>query len=346
MRGPNLSALPDEMLQHILSFLPAQEAVQTCVLARRWRHLWRSTMGLRLIGRDGPGPARDLQKFVGNLLKLREKGTDLHTVEIKFDGFSQGDDLPYVVLWIRSALICKVRSLTLHHLGPILYLDTDQHSGPFLCELDGSHLASPYLRTVDLESVALEYSFLDFASCPALEDLKLHKCYLCDLTISSSSLKHLSITDCHSDFPCRLHVSALGLVSLRLDNFWGITPSFENMVLLETAWVNLGRHCQDELVLLGGISSARHLELISEFQNGPNHEVEMKGSYGTMEGPSAAISEHLKIVEVKCNAVDEMILEVLKFLLAFNIRKLTNDTFDALFVLKLAFICVKENIHG
>jgi hypothetical protein len=65
------------------------------------------------------------------------------------------------------------------------------------------------------------------------------------------------------------------------------------MVLLETAWVNLGHHCQDtccnyfqygiycgadnpclscedytdELALLGGISSARHLELISEFQN-------------------------------------------------------------------------------
>jgi hypothetical protein len=72
--------------------------------------------------------------------------------------------------------------------------------------------------------------------------------------------------------------------------------------------------------------------------------VEMKGNYGTMEGPSA-ISEHLKIVQVKCNAVDEKILEVLKFLCALNIRKLTSDTFDALYLLKLAFICVKENKH-
>ena len=48
----------------------------------------------------------------------------------------------------------------------------------------------------------------------------------------------------------------------------------------------------------------------------------MKGSYKTMKGPSA-ISEHLKIVEVKCNVVDERILKVLKFLHAFNIRKLT-----------------------
>ena len=64
-----------------------------------------------------------------------------------------------------------------------------------------------------------------------------------------------------------------------------------------------------------------------------------------MEGPSA-ISEHLKIVEVKCNAVDERILEVFKFLRAFNIRKLTNDTFDALCILKIAFICVKESNRG
>ena len=64
-----------------------------------------------------------------------------------------------------------------------------------------------------------------------------------------------------------------------------------------------------------------------------------------MEGQSA-ISEHLKIVEVKCSEVDERILEVLKFLRAFNIRKLTNDTFDAFYILKIAFICVKESKHG
>ncbi|KAI4979273.1 hypothetical protein ZWY2020_016026 [Hordeum vulgare] len=36
-------ALPDNILHHMLSFLPAR----TCMLARRWRHLWRSTAGDR-----------------------------------------------------------------------------------------------------------------------------------------------------------------------------------------------------------------------------------------------------------------------------------------------------------
>jgi hypothetical protein len=64
----------------------------------------------------------------------------------------------------------------------------------------------------------------------------------------------------------------------------------------------------------------------------------MKGSYSSVEGPTA-ISEHLNMVEVKCNAVDEKVLKVLKFLTAFNIRKLTNNTFLALYILKLAFTC-------
>ena len=45
-----------------------------------------------------------------------------------------------------------------------------------------------------------------------------------------------------------------------------------------------------------------------------------------MEGPSA-ISKHLKIVEVKCNVVDERIQKVLKFLSAFNIGKLAITLF-------------------
>uniref|UniRef100_A0A453N1H7 Uncharacterized protein n=1 Tax=Aegilops tauschii subsp. strangulata TaxID=200361 RepID=A0A453N1H7_AEGTS len=55
------------------------------------------------------------------------------------------------------------------------------------------------------------------------------------------------------------------------------------------------------------------------FSKGPNHKVEMKGSFSSMER-SSAIPEHLNIVEVKCTVVEERILKVLKFLCAFDIR--------------------------
>ena len=70
--------------------------------------------------------------------------------------------------------------------------------------------------------------------------------------------------------------------------------------------------------------------------------MEMKGSYRSMEGPSA-ISEHLKIVEVKCNVVDKRILKVLRFLSALNMRKLTS--LHTLCILKLPFICAKKNVR-
>jgi hypothetical protein len=41
--GPDrLSALPDCLLHIIMSSLKARQAVQTCVLSTRWRHLWRT----------------------------------------------------------------------------------------------------------------------------------------------------------------------------------------------------------------------------------------------------------------------------------------------------------------
>ncbi|XP_051195541.1 putative F-box/LRR-repeat protein At3g59160 [Lolium perenne] len=386
-----ISALPDSLLHHVLSFLPAQASVRTCVLARRWRHLWRSTTGLRIVGLDDEVEldVEDLRKFVDHLLILRER-TDLHSVEIKFNEFCE-EDQPYVKTWVRFALMCKVRTLTLH-VGASEYLD-----------LDDLPLVSRHLRTLDLDGVGLQETFLDFGSCPVLQDLKMSHCDINACRISSHSLKHLTIYCCHNHFDCRIHVSTPCLVSLELSHFSGRTPFLENMALLESAHVYLSDYCQDvclnydsgvfcgannnackncvpieddcsrEYVLLGGISNAKHLKLLPEsktfifardlkhcptftklktlllneywcegpdldplacilknspvlekltlqlFSTGPNHKVVIKGSYSSMERPSA-ISEHLNMVEVKCNVIDDKILKVLKFLTTFNIR--------------------------
>ncbi|CAM0947575.1 unnamed protein product [Alopecurus aequalis] len=358
-----IGALPDHLLHHLLSFLPVQAAVRTCVLARRWRHLWRSTTSLRILADniDIYAPVQDLRKFMDHLLVLRER-TDLDTVEIKFSDYSK-DDALYVNLWIRFAVMCKVRVLTLHgNVVPYLRL----HNLPFV---------SQHLRILDLDGVALQETLLNFTSCPALEDLKMTDCAINAGSISSGSLKHLSISGCQSYLGSRVHISTPGLVSLKLVGFLGRTPFLENMALLETAHVELGEDCEDvclnydsgvlcgannnacqncvpnnddcsNCVLLGGVSGAKHLKLISEtgkapdldplacilkhapvlekltlqlFCKGPNHKMEMKGSYSSAER-SSAISEHLNIVEVKCNVVDEKIFKVLKFMCSFNIR--------------------------
>uniref|UniRef100_A0ACD5X8P8 Uncharacterized protein n=1 Tax=Avena sativa TaxID=4498 RepID=A0ACD5X8P8_AVESA len=388
-----IGALPDGVIHYLLSFLPVQEAVRTCVLARRWRHLWKSTTGLRIVGAKGPVSVRDLRKFVDHLLILRER-TDLDTVEIGFSKLRE-EDVPFVNLWIRFALESKVRALSVCH----------KHANqPF--SLVGLPFASRYLTTLGLHGARLKGTFLDFSSCPALDDLKISLCVINVSKIASRSLKHLKMFRCWSSLDQRVRVSAPCLVSFKLDGFSGRSPLLERMPLLETAFLNFGvlPHTPNDIclhysrsgvfcgandvkcvnclyndgssnssVLLGALDNAKHLKLeypsgmiiftrdlewCPTFNNlrnlllndywcvGPDFsaltcilkhcpvleeltlqlvsegvrpKVEMKGSYSSMER-STVFSQHLKIVNVKCNVVDEKVAKVLKFLCTLNLR--------------------------
>ena len=68
-----ISVLPDSLLIHILSFLPAKYAVATCLLSKRWRQLWRfiATLDLEIAYPD------QLEFFVKFVDKL------LHSVDLK-----------------------------------------------------------------------------------------------------------------------------------------------------------------------------------------------------------------------------------------------------------------------
>ncbi|KAK8448855.1 hypothetical protein SEVIR_7G113950v4 [Setaria viridis] len=46
--GDRLSQLPDSLLHSVLSRLGSRQVVQTCVLSRRWRQLWRAARTIDL----------------------------------------------------------------------------------------------------------------------------------------------------------------------------------------------------------------------------------------------------------------------------------------------------------
>ncbi|CAL4981844.1 unnamed protein product [Urochloa decumbens] len=393
-RAASLDVLPDEVLGHVLSFLPAQEAVRTCVLARRWRHLWRNASGLHIScdGEEEGASMKELREFVDHLFLIRG-GSPLDTCQLSLlhldDNYA---DNRRIHLWIRHVLMCRVRELS---------LNISWNGDPARFYLDDLPLISQHLKRLELSSLHLTGSFVDFYSCPALEVLEIKDCDIINLDrISSQSLKSLSISDyCDFSENDRIHVCAPNLVSLWLEVAYGKAPILESMPSLLEAVVKIygndtdcchhydfgdsededcpcsGVHGDTDCVLLQGLSEAQSLVLIADFRmfifrmdlkccpifsnlktlllvdfwcvptdfsalasilehspvlekltlklfcKEPKSKVQMKGSPDQIER-SNAISQHLKVVEVKCEVVDDLVLDVLEFLNILGIYKL------------------------
>ena len=86
-----LSTLPEDVIHLVLSLLPSCQAVRTCVLATRWRTLWKSVPAIRLDAYAGTYQfGQDLSHFVHSLLRYRDP-TPLRECEILFNGDHRHD---------------------------------------------------------------------------------------------------------------------------------------------------------------------------------------------------------------------------------------------------------------
>lgn len=286
-----IGALPDGVLEDILSFLPAQDAVRTCFLARRWRHLWKSAKALCIVGADGKflGSIEELREFVDILLSSRGSAP-LDTFELRFGDFGDfsfsgfaDEDLPRLSTWFGYAVACKARVLRLR-------LHNDYESFHAFIKLGSWPLVSNHLTRLELQGVGVCSSFPDFSNCLALEHLEFVKCEFSLVErILSHSLKYLAISDSICGFydPFRIHICAPNLVSLRLDQLYGRTPVLESMQSLVDAFIRIPETCLDQCeqwhanywdcdckscdnhensdccVLLKGLSEAKKLALLS-----------------------------------------------------------------------------------
>ena len=247
MEEDSISMLPDEVIEVILSRLTITEAARTSILSSRWRHNWRYFSGsldfdghlMYLFSHIWRIKLEELDKFlpkerdkfisgVNQVLKSIQSPT-LEGLRICFD---MTDHSSAVDGWVQYAIQKKVKKLELDlsYFPPELELDDeldlwhDELDDEFYVDLyddllfqydissvllNFTSLISLHLKFVDVSGESLECLL---SSCPYLEELAVTRSRsLKSLRVSmpSSKLKRLEITNCNKLKTLQLNVKSL-----------------------------------------------------------------------------------------------------------------------------------------
>ncbi|XP_078150082.1 FBD-associated F-box protein At5g60610-like [Carex rostrata] len=206
-----ISRLPDPILHQILGLLKIEEAVQTCVLSKRWEHLWTSLSSLNFhcdydnseaYGGDEWFVKNEaiygrFATFVNSLL-MRRQSLDLDVFRLFCNKLWSG----YEREWVRYAVNHnpRVLDLALTRSLPWCVYTCSSLEELYLTGIYPSDLIVnlPKLRKLticlaDLNSICVKNLL---SGCPILEFLQLELCIVRDSVIAHEFLKHLAIINC------------------------------------------------------------------------------------------------------------------------------------------------------
>jgi hypothetical protein len=96
-----LSDLPDGVLLHILSFLNTKHVVRTCVLSKRWKHLWKRIPTL-ILHSSRFSSVRQFYIFVSNILTRLDNSTALHALDLNRLGNIEPQLLKKILNYVSS----------------------------------------------------------------------------------------------------------------------------------------------------------------------------------------------------------------------------------------------------
>ncbi|XP_062091717.1 F-box/LRR-repeat protein At4g14103-like [Humulus lupulus] len=241
-----ISKLPDAVITHILSFLPTDEASQTCILSKRWKLIWHFVPILSFSDADYLSPL-DLYQFVDDCLEHRKRGmyymvgSVITSFKLEMNYCYQASKAYVVDKWLAFAVQNKVKEINLrlnsspldnyhYWLSETVFIARDLT----ILQLEGLDLGTnssiklPALKTLSLNSCYFDDDglgdglFKILLGCPSLEKLLIHSCLnLCSagdqLRLRSSSLKFIKIDNFENVVPIR--VEAINLESLELSGF-------------------------------------------------------------------------------------------------------------------------------
>uniref|UniRef100_A0A803ME70 F-box domain-containing protein n=1 Tax=Chenopodium quinoa TaxID=63459 RepID=A0A803ME70_CHEQI len=249
-----LSELPDEILVHILSFLPILDAVRT-VLIRRFGNLWTLVSSLHFKdyeffkAENWPGIRIDYDEhiprftsFVRNVLMLH-KGIPVDKFLLRFLDVDVCDDdcesfITDIKLWIRFAIGREVKELEVQfEIDDFdLFLPRCVFTSQFLvklkfdrCEIEGlSRVQMGSLRKLSLTFVKVSNEMFKkvIFGCPSLQELVLRYAYgLNELQFTAPNIekldlksRYLSVLDCPNLKILNIHLNCSTVSCLQIDN--------------------------------------------------------------------------------------------------------------------------------
>ncbi|XP_066335888.1 MEIOTIC F-BOX protein MOF-like isoform X2 [Miscanthus floridulus] len=223
--GPDrLSSQPDCLLHTIMSSLKARQAVQTCVLSTRWRHLWRSVPCLDIdfdefnkappsddssSSDDGTSDS-DSDRWNDDPDDDDDDDDNIHNDWEHFTKYKDWEDFEdFAMTLIRRCNIAQLDSFRLHTDGSRAPEFGNRVAAGWLhramkyCTPDranqqGLSSGSWRLKRLHLCHVLLDDHFVKCVSsvCRSLEDLELDNCSCEIQSITSQSLKTLVLKRC------------------------------------------------------------------------------------------------------------------------------------------------------
>ncbi|KAI3900616.1 hypothetical protein MKW92_011762 [Papaver armeniacum] len=207
-----ISDLPDELIHHILSFVPTKCAMSTCILSKRWKYIsnsiptldFRGWRAVKSTAKQKRLETQQFMDFLDTVLCLHDK-PNIKKFYLSWDAFP---DEPRVNKWISIVIKRKVEELFLKaspitsFIFPLSLFTCDSLT---VLDLDGFKLnvpktvCFPTLKLLRLSSMQLVNGMSPnhlLSNCPILEELSLMSCdgfRYEGLCIANPSLKRLNI---------------------------------------------------------------------------------------------------------------------------------------------------------
>ncbi|KAK7392755.1 hypothetical protein VNO78_21202 [Psophocarpus tetragonolobus] len=222
-----LNELPEGVILHIMKFMDAKHAVQTCVLSKRWKELWKHLTTLSF-SHEFHRTVISYNKFVPRVLSNRNSSLSLQNLDIWAFDLQSPNLLDFVTQY---ALLHSVEHLAVtinivsHHFFSLIfssltltYLKLCITSLAPTLELP-CFLRLPSLKSLHLDNVCFTASVNGcadpFSSCGSLDSLVIENCFLHNdakvLWVSNSNLCSLTLGNTILKGPDKIQLSTPNL---------------------------------------------------------------------------------------------------------------------------------------